>query len=82
MFLAKRRGRAERHVSAGIDVANRETGHGQRETPLLRQGHFTGVPKALFENVHERMVLVVERFQLRMFVAPQRGTIVEMLGRR
>lgn len=36
VFLAERTSRAERHVSAGTHVTDRETRHGQRKTSLLR----------------------------------------------
>lgn len=60
MFLAKRTGRAKGYVGASADVPNRETRHGQCKTPLLRQGHDTGMPETLLKDVHKRLVFVVE----------------------
>lgn len=82
MFHAKRTRRANGHVGTSADVANSATRHGRRKTPLLRKGHDPGVPETVFEDVHERVVVGVERFQRRVSVASQRRSISQVHGRR
>lgn len=82
MFPTERTERTERYFGSGADVANRKARHGQCKVALLRQGRDRGMPKTLSEDIHERVVFVVERFQRGMFVTSERRPIGQMFRRR
>lgn len=75
-------GRAEGRVGAGAHVADREARHGQRQVALLRQSDDRGMPETVPEDIHQRVVDVVERFRFRVSVAPERGAACPVSGRR